>query len=111
MFPFNLEKFEKDHKLLALLSRSFINKPILEICFYKKVHEILKKNFANNKNRICWLPYRKYVYWLNHRHVPQLGYLSQHKLDLKREIMIQANLEKYCPSLETFGWPSHPHCG
>jgi len=91
IFPLNLPLFEKVHPFLSLFSRSFINLPIVEICFARKVVESLNCSFNDNrfKKQVMFLPGRENVHWLNHYFSPSLGYFSHHNLEEKKRLVSQ----------------------
>lgn len=101
VFPLELPKFEQRHKFLTYLSRTVINKPILEVCFAERVASVLGCAFNSPewRKKVYLLPQRCCAHWFNHYDTPVLGYLSYHNTKRKREIVIRAGLDRYGPSI------------
>jgi len=91
VFPLNLHLFERKHPFLSSLSNSFLNLPIVEVCFARKVTRALNCRFYDRrfKKHVLFLPTRKNVHWLNHHFTPALGYLSHHNLKEKIKLALE----------------------
>jgi hypothetical protein len=98
VFPFNIYSYRQTHKFTDSLMRNFPVLPIVEMSFFGKVKEVLS-SLGEKRKRILLLPGREFVFYPYRRYYSQsLGFLSDHNLDRKKEILAQ-----YLPVAKT--WP------